>query len=164
MVALLFTNTFRATRSGNPRSSSASLVRKCFFIFPEPIAENAALTPLFLYRSTVRCVSETCRIHEMQGEDFMAVVNSSPGTAAALRNMCRKRLFKKAVKQFSLQKNRGLSDEDIVAAFHDADLDKVRHCHEWVCLPSALRHSEHSLQMLQTGFLNVEKLRQLMHR
>ena len=56
----------------------------------------------------------------------MAVVNSSPGTAAALRNMCRKRLFKKAVKQFSLHKNRGLSDDDIVAAFHDADLDKVR--------------------------------------
>lgn len=55
----------------------------------------------------------------------MAVVNSSPGTASALRNMCRKRLFKKAVKQFSLHKDRGLSDEDIVAAFHDADLDKV---------------------------------------
>lgn len=62
----------------------------------------------------------------MRGEDFMAVVNSSPGTAAALRNMCRKRLFKKAVKQFSLHKNRGLNDDDIVAAFHDADLDKVR--------------------------------------
>ena len=62
----------------------------------------------------------------MRGDDFMAVVNSSPGTAAALRNMCRKRLFKKAVKQFSLHKNRGLSDDDIVAAFHDADLDKVR--------------------------------------
>lgn len=58
----------------------------------------------------------------------MAVVKSSEGTAAALRNMCRKRLFKKAVKQFSLHKNRGLSDDDIVAAFHDADLDKVRSC------------------------------------
>eukprot|EP00429_Kryptoperidinium_foliaceum_P002198 CAMPEP_0176007262 /NCGR_PEP_ID=MMETSP0120_2-20121206/3142_1 /TAXON_ID=160619 /ORGANISM="Kryptoperidinium foliaceum, Strain CCMP 1326" /LENGTH=823 /DNA_ID=CAMNT_0017340017 /DNA_START=20 /DNA_END=2491 /DNA_ORIENTATION=- len=89
--------------------------------------------------STVRCVSDTCRIHEMRGEDFMAVVNSSPGTAAALRNMCRKRLFKKAVKQFSLYRNRGLSDDDIVAAFHDADLDK-------------------------SGTLNVEEVRQLMHR
>lgn len=89
--------------------------------------------------STVRCVSETCRIHEMRGDDFMAVVNSSPGTAAALRNMCRKRLFKKAVKQFSLHKNRGLSDDDIVAAFHDADLDK-------------------------SGSLNLEEVRQLMHR
>lgn len=64
----------------------------------------------------------------------MAVVNSSPGTAAALRNMCRKRLFKKAVKQFSLHKNRGLSDDDIVAAFHDADIGKVRHArHESRC-------------------------------
>lgn len=69
----------------------------------------------------------------------MAVVNSSPGTSAALRNMCRKRLFKKAVKQFSLHKNRGLSDDDIVAAFHDADLDK-------------------------SGSLNAEEVRQLMHR
>ena len=75
----------------------------------------------------------------MRGEDFMAVMNSSPGMAEALRNMCRKRLFKKAVKQFSLEKNRGLSDEDIVAAFHDADMDK-------------------------SGSLNVEEVRRLMHR
>lgn len=61
----------------------------------------------------------------MRGEDFMEVVNSSPGMANALRNMCRKRLFKKAVKHLSLDKNRGLSDDDIVAAFHDADLDQV---------------------------------------
>ena len=39
----------------------------------------------------------------MKREDFFALVNSSPGMAAALRNMCRKRLFKKAVKQFSKQ-------------------------------------------------------------
>lgn len=75
----------------------------------------------------------------MLGEDFLEVVNSSPGMAAALRNMCRKRLFKKAVKQFSLQKNRGLSDDDIVAAFHDADLNK-------------------------SGSLDVEEVRQLIHR
>lgn len=75
----------------------------------------------------------------MQGADFLAVVNSSPELAAALRNMCRKRLFKKAVKQFSLQKNRGLSDEDIVAAFHEADLDR-------------------------SGSLNVEEVGRLMRR
>eukprot|EP00980_Cylindrotheca_fusiformis_P026140 scaffold15472_cov117-Cylindrotheca_fusiformis.AAC.4 len=89
--------------------------------------------------STVRCVSETCRIHEMRGEDFLDVVNSSPGMAAALRNMCRKRLFKKAVKNFSLHKNRGLSDDDIVAAFHDADLNK-------------------------SGSLDAEEVRLLIHR
>ena len=48
-------------------------------------------------------------------------------------------MFKKAVKQFSLQKNRGLSDDDIVAAFYDADLDK-------------------------SGSLNIEEVRRLMHR
>lgn len=89
--------------------------------------------------STVRCVSDTCHLHEMRGEDFMAVVEASPDLAASLRNMCRQRLFKKAVKQFSLQKDRGVSDSDIVAAFHDADLD----------------HS---------GSLNVEEVRNIMHR
>jgi Ca2+-binding EF-hand superfamily protein len=75
----------------------------------------------------------------MRGEDFIALVNSTPGTATALRNMCRKRLFKKAVKQFSLHKDRGLSDDDLVAAFHDADVDK-------------------------SGSLNLDELRKLMHR
>ncbi|KAG7364185.1 Ser/Thr-protein kinase [Nitzschia inconspicua] len=89
--------------------------------------------------STVRCVSEKCFIYEMRKEDFMAVLESSPDLAAALRNMCLKRLFKRAVKQFSLYKKRGLSDEDIIAAFHDADLDK-------------------------SGTLNVEEVRALMHR
>lgn len=96
----------------------------------------------YLYRycrSTVRCASDTCRIHEMRGDDFLNLVNSSPGMAAALRNMCRKRIFKKAVKQFSLQKNRGLSDDDIVAAFHDADISK-------------------------SGSLNIEEVRLLIHR
>mmetsp|Transcript_25416 Transcript_25416/g.60072 ORF Transcript_25416/g.60072 Transcript_25416/m.60072 type:complete len:967 (-) Transcript_25416:28-2928(-) len=73
--------------------------------------------------STVRCASESCRVHEMLADDFMTVVNSTPHMASALRNMCRKRLFKRAVKQFSLQKNRGLSDDDIVAAFYDSDLN-----------------------------------------
>jgi CRP-like cAMP-binding protein len=73
--------------------------------------------------STVTCVSDTCRLYEMKGEDFKAVVEASPEMAASLRNMCRKRLFKKAVKAHSLEKKRGLSDDDIVAAFHDLDID-----------------------------------------
>jgi Ca2+-binding EF-hand superfamily protein len=75
----------------------------------------------------------------MKGEDFLAVVESSPEMAATLRNMARKRLFKKAVKAYSLEQNRGLSDEDLVAAFHDADVDK-------------------------SGSLNLDELRRLMHR
>ena len=97
------------------------------------------LTLYFCHRSTVRCASDTCRIYEMRGEDFIALVNSTPSMANALRNMCRKRLFKKAVKQFSLNKNRGFSDDDIVAAFHDADVDN-------------------------SGSLDLDKLRDLMHR
>lgn len=75
----------------------------------------------------------------MKGEDFLAVIKSSPEMAASLRNMCRKRLFKKAVKAYSLQQNRGLSDDDIVAAFHGADEDG-------------------------SGSLNLDEVRKLMHR
>jgi len=89
--------------------------------------------------STVRCISDTCRIHEMSGEDFMTVIQSSPDSADSFRNMCRKRLFKRAVKQFSLETNRGLSDDDIVAAFHNADEDN-------------------------SGYLSVEDVRRIMHR
>jgi serine/threonine protein kinase len=89
--------------------------------------------------STVRCVSDECFIHEMRKEDFLAVLESSPDLGAALRNMCLKRLFKRAVKQFSMYQKRGLSDDDIIAAFHDSDLDK-------------------------SGTLNVDEVRALMHR
>lgn len=140
-MKLLSTNIILEIHLENPRSCSTNLVRKfpgCPFISH---GHDCMLTPLssLAHRSTVRCVSDSCRIHEMRGEDFMAVIDGSPGMAAALRNMCRKRLFKKAVKQFSLQKNRGLSDDDIVEAFHESDLDK-------------------------SGYLNVEEVRRLMHR
>jgi Ca2+-binding EF-hand superfamily protein len=78
-------------------------------------------------------------LHEMKGEDFLAVVESSPEMASSLRNMCRKRLFKKAVKAYSLGNKRGFNDEDIVAAFHDADIDR-------------------------SGSLNLDEVRRLMHR
>jgi hypothetical protein len=74
-------------------------------------------------RSTVTCKSDVCCLHEMKGKDFFAVIESSPGMASSLRNMCRKRLFKKAVKSYSVEHKRGLSDDDLVAAFHDADVD-----------------------------------------
>ena len=114
--------------------------------------------------STVRCISESCLIHEMRGEDFMAVVDSSEGTAAALRNMCRKRLFKKAVKQFSLHKNRGLSDDDIVAAFHDADLDKVTYEYSVIVGGFTRFNLISTFCSCQSGTLNVEEVRLLMHR
>lgn len=73
--------------------------------------------------STVTCVSEKCQLHEMLRKDFLALVESSPEMANSMKDMCRKRMFKKAVKNVSLQKKRGLTDDDIVAVFHDADLN-----------------------------------------
>jgi Ca2+-binding EF-hand superfamily protein len=75
----------------------------------------------------------------MKGDDFLQVVETSPEMKSSLLNMCRKRIFKKAVKQYSLANNRGYSDDDIVAAFHGADID-------------------------QTGFLNMDEVRILMHK
>ncbi|GAX12791.1 hypothetical protein FisN_15Hh270 [Fistulifera solaris] len=89
--------------------------------------------------STVECVSDVCRLSEMQAEDFLAVAESTPEMAASFRNICRKRLFKKAVKAYSLSKKRGLTDDDLVKAFHESDADK-------------------------SGSLNLDEVRQLMHR
>jgi CRP-like cAMP-binding protein len=89
--------------------------------------------------STVTCTSKKCQLLEMKAEDFMAVIESSPELTTSLRDMCRKRLFKKAVKQYSLEKNRGLSDDDIVATFHEADID-------------------------ESGCLNLDEVRRIMHK
>jgi hypothetical protein len=94
---------------------------------------------LFSCSSTVTCASETCRVHEMEGIDFLAAIESSPDMAASLRNMCRKRLFKKAVKSYSLSRKRSLGNEDLVIAFHEADIDK-------------------------SGSLNFDEIRRLMHQ
>lgn len=89
--------------------------------------------------STVTCVSKKCNLLEMKAEDFLAVIESSPELTSSLRDMCRKRLFKKAIKQYSLGKQRGLTDKDIVATFHEADIDG-------------------------TGFLNLDEVRRIMHK
>eukprot|EP00550_Attheya_septentrionalis_P011265 CAMPEP_0198299590 /NCGR_PEP_ID=MMETSP1449-20131203/45341_1 /TAXON_ID=420275 /ORGANISM="Attheya septentrionalis, Strain CCMP2084" /LENGTH=912 /DNA_ID=CAMNT_0044001201 /DNA_START=1 /DNA_END=2739 /DNA_ORIENTATION=- len=77
--------------------------------------------------STVVCASDSCKVHQMTGEDFLAMVDASPEVASSLRDMCRKRLFKKAVKSSSLRLGRGLTDKDLLAAFHEADIDKTQH-------------------------------------
>ena len=73
--------------------------------------------------STVVCTSDSCKLLEMPGQDFLDVLKASPETATSLRDMCRKRLFKWAVKAFSLHRKRGLTNDDIVEAFHEADTD-----------------------------------------
>jgi len=84
--------------------------------------------------STVTCVSDTCKLNEMQGTDFLALVQSTPEAAASLLDMCRKRYFKKAVKKINRDKHRSFEENDLVAAFNDADtsgdgrlsLDEIR--------------------------------------
>ena len=72
------------------------------------------------------------------GTDFLDFLDTSPDTKAALLNMCRKRLFKKAVKAYSLTHRRGFGNEDLTKAFQDADLD-------------------------QSGDLGVDEVRKIMH-
>jgi serine/threonine protein kinase len=74
--------------------------------------------------STVTCVSDKCHLQVMSGADFRAVVDSDPDMASALKNMCRKRLFKKAIKAYSLKQGRSLSNEDIQKTFEEADVDQ----------------------------------------
>lgn len=106
---------------------------------PVIVSHFAVIFAPCLCRSTVTCASDVCRLHVMKGVDFLAVIDSSPELASSLRNMCRKRLFKKAVKSYSLEKTRGLTKDDIVAAFYDADVDR-------------------------SGSLNLDEVRRLMHR
>jgi len=73
--------------------------------------------------STVICASDKCYLHEMMGSDFTAFLESYPDTKSDLLNMCRKRLFKKAVKRYAMQHNRGFSNKDLIQAFAHADKD-----------------------------------------
>eukprot|EP00977_Amphora_coffeiformis_P004489 scaffold965_cov158-Amphora_coffeaeformis.AAC.13 len=73
--------------------------------------------------STVTCNSENCRLREMLSEDFLALIESSPEMAKSLKNMARKRLFKRAVKAYSFESKRGTTNEDLERVFHEFDID-----------------------------------------
>ena len=74
--------------------------------------------------STVVCASPTCKLHEMRGSDFLALLESDPSHANALADMCRKRMFQKAVKSYLLSQGSDLGDTKMARAFHDMDKDK----------------------------------------
>lgn len=74
--------------------------------------------------STVKCVSNICKLKEMKGSDFKAIVGAFPEMSAPLRDMCRKRIFKKAIKQMNREHRRGFGEADLIAAFSLADKDK----------------------------------------
>lgn len=88
--------------------------------------------------STVICSSDKCLLHEMKGADFLAYLETSPETKDALLNMCRKRNFKKAVKKYSMEHNRGFTNDDLTKAFQLADADN-------------------------NGTLDIDEVRKLMH-
>lgn len=61
----------------------------------------------------------------MRGVDFLEVVESSPELAGSLRDMCRKRLFKKAVKKFARDNQRSFTVTGLEQAFQDADVSRT---------------------------------------
>lgn len=73
--------------------------------------------------STVVCASADCSLHEMRNSDFYSLLESDPAHARALSDMCRKRMFQKAVKSYLLSQNSGLGDNQLAKAFQDADKD-----------------------------------------
>lgn len=72
--------------------------------------------------STVVCDSADCSLHEMRGSDFLSLVDSDPAYARALGDMCRKRMFQKAMKSHLLSSGLGLNE--VEKAFRDADRDR----------------------------------------
>jgi len=74
--------------------------------------------------STVICASDNCILHELEGSDFHEFLENKPDTKYILENMCRKRLFKKAIKSYLIGHKRGLSNDDLTKAFEEMDLDK----------------------------------------
>ena len=63
-------------------------------------------------------------VHEMRGSDFEEVVSNTPEFIESLRDMCRKRMFKKAIKKLATDMKLGLTFKDMEAAFNEADRNK----------------------------------------
>lgn len=57
----------------------------------------------------------------MKSSDFFDMLESDPGTARALRDMCRSRMFQRATKSYLIKQKHGWSEDDLVKAFRDAD-------------------------------------------
>ena len=88
--------------------------------------------------STIECSSAECHLHEMKSSDFYDMIEADPGSARALRELCRTRMFQRAtIKAFhdadtdnsgrNLFKNMGNSEipeEDVLEYFKSLDLDE----------------------------------------
>uniref|UniRef100_A0A7S1BJJ1 cGMP-dependent protein kinase n=1 Tax=Corethron hystrix TaxID=216773 RepID=A0A7S1BJJ1_9STRA len=94
--------------------------QKCVNIHAGEVFGEAALVFDRKRRSTVRCSSEKCTVHEMHGTDFLNLVESTPNMLACLRNMSRRREFQKAM---SLTTRKAFSSSDLKEAFQAVDVD-----------------------------------------
>jgi len=70
--------------------------------------------------STIGCISKHCKVLEMKGEDFMALVDSTPDFEASLRDLSRRREFKKALKKAK----KGENEKPLRELFDMIDVDK----------------------------------------
>lgn len=84
------------------------------------------------------CASETCVLHELLGSDLLLFLEKNSDTKEMMQNMCRKRLFKRAIKGYLTGQKRGFTNDDLMKAFDEVDLDK-------------------------SGYLSLDELRILMH-
>jgi len=82
----------------------------------EVFGERALLTQM--PREATAICAEDCILSEIRGEDFLAVLESSPETAQALRDINRKRMFKQAA---SSAANRSFSLPNLQKAFDAVD-------------------------------------------
>jgi CRP-like cAMP-binding protein len=78
---------------------------------------------LFRRPISLTVVSELadCRLHEIRGSDVLSLVDSNPAYARALGDMCRKRMFQKAMKSHLLSS--GLGVNEVEKSCRDADRD-----------------------------------------
>jgi Ca2+-binding EF-hand superfamily protein len=58
----------------------------------------------------------------MRGSDFRKLLDSDPGYAQALGDICRKRMLQKAIKSYLISS--GLNINDLEKVFRDADKDR----------------------------------------
>ena len=76
---------------------------------------------LFRRPISLTVVSELadCSLHEVRGSDVLSLVDSNPAYARALGDMCRKRMFQKAMKRHLLSS--GFCVNEAEKSFRDAD-------------------------------------------
>jgi len=93
--------------------------RRLFSITPGEVFGESALLSMTPRESTAIC-TEDCILSEIKGSDFLPILESSPETADALRDINRKRMFKMAASNVA---NRSFSLPNLRRVFDEVDED-----------------------------------------